>query len=830
MKSVFLVCAVIAILITSCIFNPLKRNGKIIILNSGNIIAYLSGKISGNGVELNSENGELIISALTEGYYNLSVSGYFGSSPDKYDFMVNKEIFLSDQQINSGMVFNLSDFKKKKIRVSGNTKNSYEGFSENSDIYLISGKNEETYLFGNFRLNEYIYFLSDTIEGIIIQDNIKKFQLYSKMKITENEEHVIPVDQMEFGNFDFFINEESKLSPDSLSIKLLPDRLFSSINGKYRNFKLNTYKSSVIMVSDNTSYSWDINFTDGNYSYSLKSSDSCQSTFGVFINVGAELKIVKPVKASYSIGEKISFKLDELISDSENSILKIQNAEYFNNIKVIIKNGTEIVFSERLNSMDTFNYYIDKTGNYKLHIILDTGNWQGEIQDIFDLEFFKEAGAFKIVNSFGKGGWEKIPDGFYWMTYDAMKQAKTNAWVVEQNIGYEPVLLAVIDIEHQKREDITVSFGSGDINNPSFEKTFFDYHFKGGPLPFPDGNIALDITDLLPVTDEKIYIKIEDSDKNIETGLLKSFRIELYDNYDKEPVIIYSANDLPLNTSNKYPVYSYIFDNYSLNTLTDKRKERLNSPLYKNSRKPTEEELKEILQIDTDQEKQNYNLRILDSYEIINSDYKNSDDTCIDHSKSIYFPPVGNQGDKNSCVTWSAGYYISSFYTARSNNTDLSEAVWIDTGNNRGYPDKSYWKYIMSPDFIYSQINDGGNNPSAYLDACNLIVTTGVCTWENMPYSYDDFTKYPDEAAWRDAAKNRSRYMDSENVYYLKCENDENIETLKNLLRDGYLITIAVNSAKYDNLSSKDILYSPDNLGIYSNHANTLVGFDDEIF
>lgn len=33
-----------------------------------------------------------------------------------------------------------------------------------------------------------------------------------------------------------------------------------------------------------------------------------------------------------------------------------------------------------------------------------------------------EYGAFKIANSWGKGGWEKISDGFYWISYEAMKQ------------------------------------------------------------------------------------------------------------------------------------------------------------------------------------------------------------------------------------------------------------------------------------------------------------------------------------------------------------------------------------------------------------------------
>jgi C1A family cysteine protease len=31
-------------------------------------------------------------------------------------------------------------------------------------------------------------------------------------------------------------------------------------------------------------------------------------------------------------------------------------------------------------------------------------------------------GAFKVANSWGVGGWEKDPDGFYWISYETMKQ------------------------------------------------------------------------------------------------------------------------------------------------------------------------------------------------------------------------------------------------------------------------------------------------------------------------------------------------------------------------------------------------------------------------
>ncbi len=38
-----------------------------------------------------------------------------------------------------------------------------------------------------------------------------------------------------------------------------------------------------------------------------------------------------------------------------------------------------------------------------------------------------------------------------------------------------------------------------------------------------------------------------------------------------------------------------------------------------------------------------------------------------DHSGSVYFPPIGNQGSEGSCVAF-FGYYTSTLYEARDRN------------------------------------------------------------------------------------------------------------------------------------------------------------------
>ncbi len=65
-------------------------------------------------------------------------------------------------------------------------------------------------------------------------------------------------------------------------------------------------------------------------------------------------------------------------------------------------------------------------------------------------------GAFKVANSWGVGGWEKVPDGFYWISYEAMKQRIGYCMFYYDMIDYEPELLAAFKISHLKRSECDI--------------------------------------------------------------------------------------------------------------------------------------------------------------------------------------------------------------------------------------------------------------------------------------------------------------------------------------------------------------------------------------
>ena len=192
-----------------------------------------------------------------------------------------------------------------------------------------------------------------------------------------------------------------------------------------------------------------------------------------------------------------------------------------------------------------------------------------------------------------------------------------------------------------------------------------------------------------------------------------------------------------------------------------------------------------------------------------------------DNSITNWFPPIGNQDGEGSCVSWACGYYTKTFQEASEHNWDLSGCIWV--GGYYGHPSSAYQDKIFSPDFIYHQVNDGSDNGSYYSDNINLLYRIGCCTWDHMPYNPNNSTTWPDEDAWRQAPWYRSLT----GYNYMWVQTDPALETLKDLLADTNLAIISINANYYGSLTSEDLWtldnYSPS----ATNHANTIVGYDD---
>ncbi len=205
-------------------------------------------------------------------------------------------------------------------------------------------------------------------------------------------------------------------------------------------------------------------------------------------------------------------------------------------------------------------------------------------------------------------------------------------------------------------------------------------------------------------------------------------------------------------------------------------------------------------------------------------DQATSSPSQVDHTTAPWFPPIGNQDGEGSCVTWAVGYYVKTFQEAKEHGWDLSGAEWED--GYTGHPSLAYQNRIFSPDFIYHQINDGVDDGSYYSDAINLVCSIGACTWKKMPYDPDDSVTWPSEEAWREAPLYRGN---SSGYEYIQLDTEADFISLKNWIASDHLAVISIDADQYPSLTSGDFWTLDNYVDPSTNHANTIVGYDDNI-
>ena len=179
---------------------------------------------------------------------------------------------------------------------------------------------------------------------------------------------------------------------------------------------------------------------------------------------------------------------------------------------------------------------------------------------------------------------------------------------------------------------------------------------------------------------------------------------------------------------------------------------------------------------------------------------------------------------EGSCVCWATGYYTKTFQEAKEHDWNVSAATW--SGGHYGAPSASYQDRIMSPDFLYHQINDGVDKGSYYssaMDVCNII---GISSWKQTPNSCTDYTTWPKEAAWREAPLYRSD-TGYGYLWLYPPYNSNGTNALKAWLDSGHLSVISVDANQYNTLSANDLWINGTYTGGTTNHANTVVGYDD---
>ncbi|MHA1288493.1 MAG: hypothetical protein ACTSPB_13900, partial [Candidatus Thorarchaeota archaeon] len=166
-------------------------------------------------------------------------------------------------------------------------------------------------------------------------------------------------------------------------------------------------------------------------------------------------------------------------------------------------------------------------------------------------------GAFKVANSWGTGwGGDHDNDGFYWISYEAMKQRVEYYMFYYDKYDYNPHTIAVFQMTHNKRDECDITVGKGSTSSPTQTKEFAPWNYDGGAHPFPNNKIILDITELNHV--DGTFLEVYDGGSST-TGSLDYFAVEFYSDYDSSggADMIITSSDPPINTvqwSNIYAV------------------------------------------------------------------------------------------------------------------------------------------------------------------------------------------------------------------------------------------------------------------------------------
>lgn len=178
-------------------------------------------------------------------------------------------------------------------------------------------------------------------------------------------------------------------------------------------------------------------------------------------------------------------------------------------------------------------------------------------------------------------------------------------------------------------------------------------------------------------------------------------------------------------------------------------------------------------------------------------------------------PPMGDQGQKGTCVAFALGYNLKTMLYGIDNKL-----------NTTALSDPSL---ITSPTDLFLAIpsNLKGNNcEGTHLQyAMDIIQNRGVATLDVSPYSdqtIGNCSQSPGTAAEQDAADNKIEYYRQINI---------NVNEFKSQLADNRPIGIgAILSDSYMDWNSDDVLSSHttyNRTGQHAGHAMTIVGYDD---
>ncbi len=201
----------------------------------------------------------------------------------------------------------------------------------------------------------------------------------------------------------------------------------------------------------------------------------------------------------------------------------------------------------------------------------------------------------------------------------------------------------------------------------------------------------------------------------------------------------------------------------------------------------------------------------------------------VDNSNTKYFPPIGNQAQINSCVTWATVYYQFTYEVNRMCNTAATE------------------NYIASPKFVYNVINHGYNSGTEYPSSFRMLQSFGAPSIDMVPFDDNILDWSATDGVWREAMRYRLKdyyvfpdvgTQDSQ----ITSPDDPDLLPIKAALSQGQVLTystyisswvsdkLKTNPDAPENEKYKDEMIALYQDGTIGGHRMTLVGYNDQIW
>ncbi len=192
---------------------------------------------------------------------------------------------------------------------------------------------------------------------------------------------------------------------------------------------------------------------------------------------------------------------------------------------------------------------------------------------------------------------------------------------------------------------------------------------------------------------------------------------------------------------------------------------------------------------------------------------------------SAGLPPVGNQGETNTCTAWATSYYYKTYQE------------WFEHRWSLRNPGPDY-DHIFSPGFVYNQITGGSDEEcedGAQIPAAlNLIVNQGDLPWSGFPWDpvTPDCDLLPTPAQQSAATSYRGL---SYGAFFITQgppvgpQQNHNLLPLKQWLAGGdpFVLGFPVYS-EFDDYACFQAVPPPADPGTYRGlHAVAVVGYDD---